>query len=39
VGGILSGITLKGVIAGIIIGIVLAPQLSRVPGLDRIPAV
>jgi hypothetical protein len=32
-------VTLGGVLVGIIIGVVLAPQIRRVPGIDKLPTV
>jgi hypothetical protein len=34
---VLGHVTLGGVIAGIIVGVILAPQIRRVPGIDRLP--
>jgi len=33
----ISGVTWKGIAVGIIIGIVLAPQISRLPLVNKIP--
>lgn len=35
----MSGITWKGVLVGVVIGIVLAPQISRLPLVNKIPQV
>jgi len=35
----MSKITWQGVAAGVILGIILAPQISKIPGLNRLPAV
>jgi hypothetical protein len=32
-----SKITWQGIVAGIIIGVILAPQVMRVPGINRLP--
>jgi hypothetical protein len=37
VSSITNKITWQGVVAGIIIGIVLAPQVRRVPGISKLP--
>jgi hypothetical protein len=34
----LSKITWQGVVAGIVIGIVLAPQVRKIPGVGSIPS-
>jgi len=34
---ILGRVTLGGVIAGVVIGVILAPQIRRIPGVDRLP--
>jgi hypothetical protein len=34
---LLGHVTLGGVIAGIIVGVILAPQIRRVPGIDKLP--
>lgn len=36
---LLGRVTLGGVIAGVIIGVVLAPQIRRVPGVNKLPTV
>lgn len=36
---LLGRVTVGGVIAGIIIGVILAPQIRRVPGISKLPAV
>lgn len=33
----MSKITWQGVVAGIVIGIILAPQIRRVPGVNKLP--
>jgi hypothetical protein len=35
---LLGHVTLGGVIAGIIVGVVLAPQIRRFPGVNKIPS-
>ncbi len=35
----MSKITWQGVVAGVILGIVLAPQVSKIPGLSKLPSV
>jgi len=34
---LLGHVTVGGVIAGIIIGVVLAPQIRRIPGIGKLP--
>ena len=34
---LLGHVTLGGVIAGVIVGVVLAPQIRRIPGINRLP--
>jgi len=34
---LLGRVTVGGVIAGVIIGVILAPQVRRVPGINKLP--
>jgi hypothetical protein len=38
-GQVTSKITWQGVVAGIFIGVILAPQIRRVPGINKLPTV
>ena len=35
---LLGRVTVGGLIAGIIVGVVLAPQVRKVPGINKIPS-
>lgn len=35
----LNKITWQGVVAGILIGVVVAPQIRRIPGISKLPTV
>ncbi len=34
---LLGRVTVGGVVAGIIVGVILAPQVRRVPGINKLP--
>jgi hypothetical protein len=34
---LLGRVTVGGVIAGVIVGVILAPQIRRIPGIDKLP--
>jgi hypothetical protein len=34
---LLGHVTLGGVVAGIIVGVILAPQVRRLPGVNKLP--
>jgi hypothetical protein len=34
---LLGRVTVGGLIAGIIVGVVLAPQIRRIPGINKLP--
>ena len=35
---LLGRVTVGGIIAGVIIGVIFAPQVRRVPGINRLPS-
>lgn len=35
---LLGHVTVGGIIAGIIVGVVFAPQIRRVPGINKLPS-
>jgi hypothetical protein len=34
---LLGHVTVGGIIAGVIVGVILAPQIRRVPGINKLP--